>query len=82
MSPSRSKPRRRSAKPSGELRSDFDFCDGNGDGHIDRREFVEFMKGMGAELSAEEAVIGFGEIDTDGDGHISWTEFLAWWGDD
>jgi Ca2+-binding EF-hand superfamily protein len=40
------------------------------------------MRGLGAELSAEEVVIGFSEIDADGDGRISWPEFLAWWGED
>lgn len=76
------KARRRTAKPRGEMRGDFDFCDRNHDGRVDRREFAEFMNGLGAELSAEEVTIGFGEIDVDGDGRISWPEFLAWWGED
>lgn len=73
---------RRVAKARGELRSDFDSCDGNRDGRIDRREFAAFMNGLGAGMSAEESAIGFESIDTDGDGHISWPEFVAWWGED
>lgn len=74
--------RRRVAKARDEMRGDFDFCDGNRDGCIDRREFAEFMNGLGAGMSAEEIAIGFADIDTDGDGRISWPEFLAWWGED
>ena len=82
MTASVPKSRRRAAKPVGEMRSDFEFCDRNRNGRIDRREFAEFMRGLGAELSAEEVVIGFSVIDADGDGRISWPEFLAWWGED
>lgn len=82
MTASAPKTRRRTAKPVGEMRSDFQFCDRNHDGRIDRHEFAEFMQGLGAELSAEEVTIGFGEIDVDGDGRISWPEFLIWWGED
>ena len=82
MTASAPKTRRRTAKPVGEMRSDFEFCDRNRDGRIDRREFAEFMLGLGAELSAEELKIGFGEIDADGDERISWPEFRAWWGED
>ena len=42
------KARRRTAKPQGEMRGDFDFCDRNHDGRVDRREFAEFMNGLGA----------------------------------
>ena len=82
MTASAPKSRRRTTKSNGEMRSDFDFCDRNHDGRIDRREFGAFMAGLGAGLTAEEVAIGFGEIDTDGDGRVNWREFLAWWGDD
>lgn len=82
MTNNRKSARRRTAKPRSEMRGDFDVCDGNRDGCIDRREFAAFMNGLGAGMSAEEVAIGFGEIDTDGDGRISWPEFLAWWGED
>ena len=34
------KTRRRTAKPVGEMRSDFEFCDRNRDGRIDSAEFA------------------------------------------
>ena len=72
MTASAPKSRRRTAKPPGELRGDFDFCDRNHDGRVDRREFAELMNGLGAELSADGVTTGFGAIGTDGGRPISW----------
>jgi calmodulin len=75
-------PGRRTTRRRNEIRGDFDYCDGNKDGRIGRKEFATFMNGLGAGMSPEELAIGFDAIDADGDGHISWEEFVAWWGEE
>jgi Ca2+-binding EF-hand superfamily protein len=62
-----------------ELREDFDFNDANGDGRIQFQEFVALLDGLEADVSEDEAVVGFDEIDTDDDGAIGFDEFVAWW---
>lgn len=62
-----------------ELREDFDFNDVNHDGRIQFQEFVALLDGLEAEVSEEEALVGFDEIDTDDDGAIGFDEFVAWW---
>ncbi|MEZ4459409.1 MAG: EF-hand domain-containing protein [bacterium] len=62
-----------------ELRETFDHFDEDGNGHIDRKEFTHLLDALGAEMSAEEAAIGFEIIDSDGNGSIEFSEFLSWW---
>jgi len=53
----------------------FTCCDMDGDGRIDRREFVSMQKLLGtADVAAAAA---FRRLDTDGDGRISRQEFAA-----
>jgi len=65
-----------------ELREDFDQFDNDGDGLLEFDEFLEFMDGLGADMSNEECRIGFAEIDTDRDGVIEFDEFIEWWRSD
>jgi calmodulin len=65
-----------------ELREDFAFNDGNEDGRIDFDEFCELLTDLDAEVSPDEALLGFHEIDTNGSGSISFDEFVAWWTSD
>lgn len=62
-----------------ELRESFTFNDPNGDGKIDFGEFRRMLRYLDAGVSAEEARIGFDEIDSDGDAAIAFDEFVAWW---
>lgn len=64
-----------------ELRESFNYNDPNGDGKIDFGEFRQMLDDLEAGVSAEEARIGFDEIDIDNDGVIEFDEFIAWWGD-
>ena len=65
-----------------ELRQSFHFNDSNHDGRLDFTEFLALLEALEADISAEEARIGFQAIDLDGDGAIEVDEFLAWWTSD
>jgi calcium-binding protein CML len=62
-----------------ELRESFNYNDPNADGKIDFDEFRRMLDDLGAGVSADEARIGFDEIDTDDDGAIGFDEFISWW---
>ena len=62
-----------------ELRETFDHFDDDNNGSIDRKEFTHLLDALGANMSAEEAIIGFDIIDANGNGVIEYAEFLAWW---
>ena len=64
-----------------ELSESFRYNDVNKDGLIEFGEFVEMLGQLEAEVSTDEARIGFDEVDTDDDGAISFDEFVAWWRD-
>jgi Ca2+-binding EF-hand superfamily protein len=63
-----------------ELEENFEFNDLDGDGSIEFDEFVNMMTNMDAQMSADEARIGFQSIDTNNDGVIGLEEFIDWWG--
>jgi Ca2+-binding EF-hand superfamily protein len=65
-----------------ELREDFEFNDGDGDGRIDYGEFAELMALLDEEMDDSACRIGFREIDADRDGAIEFDEFVAWWTSD
>jgi Ca2+-binding EF-hand superfamily protein len=67
------------AEVRGRLREDFDYNDLNRDGRLTLGEFIRFMEAADENITAEEAQIGFDEIDADRDGSISFDEFHAWW---
>lgn len=62
-----------------ELRESFNYNDPNADGKIDLDEFRRMLDDLEAGVSADEARIGFDEIDTDDDGAIGFDEFISWW---
>ena len=62
-----------------ELRESFDHFDTDGNGRIDRAEFGQFLEAIGAEMSSEEADIGFDIIDSDNNRAIDFEEFCRWW---
>ena len=62
-----------------ELRESFDYNDPNRDGKIDFDEFRNMLKDLEANVAADEARIGFNEIDTDNDQAIEFDEFIEWW---
>jgi Ca2+-binding EF-hand superfamily protein len=65
-----------------ELREAFDYNDRDGDGRIERGEFVAMLDELEAEMSEEDAEVGFQDIDTNDDGLIDFDEFVAWWTED
>ena len=67
------------AEMRGSLRESFDYNDLNRDGRLTPGEFIRFMEAVDENVTAEEAQIGFDEIDADRDGSISFEEFHAWW---
>ncbi len=62
-----------------EMQEDFAFNDADGDGRITFEEFCDLLEDLEAEVSPEESLLGFHEIDTNGNGSISFDEFVAWW---
>ena len=62
-----------------ELRESFRYNDFDKDGRIDLGEFIEMLEQLEAQVSRQEARIGFGEIDSDDDGTIDFEEFMGWW---
>jgi calmodulin len=62
-----------------ELRELFAQTDRDGDQTIDVLEFRAMMRELDPEMSAQDAEIGFREIDIDHDGEIDFDEFRAWW---
>lgn len=74
-------PRRRSVRRS-EAREVFNHFDRNKNGNIDKPEFWELSKALGAEMSPEELDVGWSEVDKNNNGRISFDEFFDWWSDD
>ncbi len=62
-----------------EIKENFDYFDRDGNGRIDYGEFVELMNALNAELTGEQARLGFESLDTDESGQIDLAEFQAWW---
>jgi Ca2+-binding EF-hand superfamily protein len=62
-----------------ELRESFDYNDLDDDGSIEFDEFVNMLNNLEAQVSRDEARIGFRAIDTNKDGVIGLDEFIEWW---
>ncbi len=62
-----------------EVQALFAQADADDDRRINFIEFQELLENLESEMNADEARIGFDEIDTDGNGLIDSDEFLAWW---
>lgn len=62
-----------------ELRRQFECCDLNGDGFIDREEFHSLLQKLDGNVSREECLLDFEVADTEGDGYIGFKEFIVWW---
>lgn len=57
----------------------FNQYDQDQDGHLTRKQFASFIRGIGLELGQNEFKNAFDEIDWDGDNKISYNEFRKWW---
>jgi len=62
-----------------ELRESFNYNDLDDDGSIEFDEFVNMLNNLEAQISRDEARIGFRAIDTNNDGVIGLDEFIEWW---
>lgn len=62
-----------------KIRTLFNEIDDDGSGDLDRDEFAQLSKDMGADLTSAELDEAIREIDTDGDGLVDFEEFQSWW---
>ncbi len=62
-----------------QLRRDFDACDSNADGFIDREEFLALLRKLDGDVSRAERDLDLEIADTEGDGFIGFKEFVIWW---
>ena len=65
-----------------ELRDTFDYNDRDEDGRIELDEFTNMLDELEADMSEQEAKVGFQDIDTNDDGLVDFEEFVAWWTED
>jgi len=65
-----------------ELRETFDYNDRDGDGRIQKDEFVAMLDELDAGMTVQEMEIGFQDIDTNDDQLIDFAEFVVWWTED
>ncbi len=62
-----------------EIRKNFDFFDKDNNGQINIDEFIELLKVIEPTSTKEQAIKGFGLIDTNGNEAIDFDEFINWW---
>lgn len=62
-----------------EIRETFDHFDKDGNGTIEKPEFVKLLEALGAEMEPDEIEIGFDIIDSDDNRRIDFEEFIGWW---
>lgn len=62
-----------------EAREIFSRFDRNTNGSIDKPEFLELARAIGADMAPEALEVSWGEIDRNGNGRISFDEFFVWW---
>lgn len=62
-----------------EIRSNFDYFDGDKNGRIDVKEFTKLLQVIEPTATKEQAAKGFDFIDDDNNGHIDLEEFINWW---
>merc|ERR1711907_702294 len=60
------------------LLTEFQAFDADGDGVVDKDEFVEMMNSLQASGVTKSTDQVFAEIDRNGDGRISFNEYVAW----
>lgn len=64
-----------------EIRETFDYFDDDGNGTIEKAEFIKLLDALGADMEPDEIEIGFDVIDSDDNQHIDFEEFIGWWRD-
>ena len=60
------------------LKAHFDHVDSDGNGHIDKNEFVRLVERLGLRRSDDVVDLAFESIDKDENGTIDFQEFRAW----
>ena len=65
--------------PRGHWHMVFELYDADRSGRVDRREFFDALKYLGAGLSWEDAGVCFAMIDADGGGTVCETEFINYY---
>ena len=62
-----------------EIRTNFEYFDGDGNGRIDLSEFTKLLQVIEPTATKEQAEKGFELVDGDNNGHIDLEEFIDWW---
>lgn len=61
-----------------DIKSHFDHVDSDGNGRIDKDEFMSLVERLGMKRSDNVVDLAFASIDTDENGTIDFAEFQAW----
>ena len=61
-----------------DLKLHFDYVDSDGNGRIDKDEFMRLVERLGLKRSDDIVELAFASIDTDENGTIDFPEFRAW----
>ena len=61
-----------------DIRAHFDHVDSDGNGRIDKDEFMRLVERLGLKRSDNVVDLAFASIDTDENGTIDFPEFRAW----
>lgn len=68
-----------SAAELAEVREIFGHFDKNGNGVIERDEFVSLLEALDADLTEEQINAGLEALDKNRNGLIEFQEFIDWW---
>ncbi|TDJ36008.1 MAG: EF-hand domain-containing protein [Gammaproteobacteria bacterium] len=61
-----------------DIRAHFDYADSDGNGRIDKDEFMRLIVRLGLKRPDGVVDLAFASIDTDENGTIDFPEFRAW----
>lgn len=62
-----------------DLKDAFGKADADGNGTLDRDEFVQLLRSLGSKLTDAQIDVGFRLVDEDESGRISLSELERWW---
>jgi len=63
-----------------DVKTAFEAHDKDGNGYLDREEFVVMLRNLGSKLTDAQIEVGFRLVDEDNSGRINLSELERWWG--